>query len=132
MPSLPAECRALTLVALIATVAVACEDKAPAPPPLAAEAPQRPLMVVFSRDYCTPCQVMKPWVDEIARENPHIDVATVNVDRSKYERIGNYFKVSAVPSLLYASANGQVVRRTEGLAKKQQMAKALKELGWTE
>ncbi len=91
---------------------------------------ERPLMLVFSRDYCTPCQIMKPWVAEIATENPSVDVVTVNVDRKEFEHIGSFFKVSAVPSLVFAGANGHVVRRSNGLAKKEQIERALQELGW--
>lgn len=97
---------------------------------IAGTSASRPMMVEFSRDYCTPCQVMKPWVAEIADENPSVDVLTVNVDRKKYEHIGSFFKVTAVPSLLFVGPDGQVVRRSDGLANKEQMTKALRELGW--
>jgi thiol:disulfide interchange protein len=99
-------------------------------PPRAGETAARPMMVEFSRDYCTPCQVMKPWVAEIAIENSAVDVLSVNVDRKKYEHIGSFFHVTAVPSLIFVGADGQIIRRSEGLAKKEQMSNALRELGW--
>lgn len=138
----PPDSAIAALVALLATVALACDAKAPGASPPDKEAAaaaksgeaemahERPMMIVFSRDYCAPCQIMKPWVAEFASENPKIDVVTVNVDRKKYEHIGSFFKVTSVPSLVYAEADGRVVKRTNGLAKKQQMTKTLRELGW--
>ena len=128
-------------IILAASVGWGCSSRSSAPteevapadevtPNNPAESAMRPMMVEFSRDYCTPCQVMKPWVAEIANENPGVDVLTLNVDRKKYEHIGSFFKVTAVPSLLFIAADGQVLRRSEGLANKKQMTKALEELGW--
>jgi thiol-disulfide isomerase/thioredoxin len=94
------------------------------------ESADRPVMIVFSRDYCPPCQIMKPWVTEIAAENPNVDVVTLNVDRKKYEHFGSFFKVTAVPSLVFLEKDGRVVRRSGGLAKKEQMTQTLQELGW--
>jgi thiol-disulfide isomerase/thioredoxin len=144
MLAMPHDSVVSALVAGVALVVLACTADAPttsapadepgAMPTARAEktleTTERPMMVVFSRDYCTPCQVMKPWVAEIASENPSVDVVTVNVDRQEFEHFGSFFKVSAVPSLIFAEANGHVVRRSDGLAKKEQMARALRELGW--
>lgn len=90
----------------------------------------RPMMIEFSRDYCVPCQVMKPWIAEIAAEHPSVDVLTLNVDRKRYEHIGRHFQVSAVPSLIYLDADGQVLNRTDGLKTKAQMVQAMRKLGW--
>ncbi len=95
-----------------------------------AQTTDRPMLLVFSRDYCTPCQVMKPWIAELAEEVDTIDVVTLNVDRKKYEHLGGFFKISAVPTLLYLEADGHIARRTNGLAKKSQMRSVLQELRW--
>ncbi len=90
----------------------------------------RPMLLVFSRDYCAPCQVMKPWVEELSAETRGVDVVTVNVDRKAHEHIGAFFKISAVPTLIYLQGDGVIARRTDGLAKKAQMIAVLQELGW--
>ena len=87
-------------------------------------------MIVFSRDYCTPCRVMKPWVAEVAREHPSVDVAHVNVDRQKHAHLGQFFQVQAVPMLVFAEADGRVSARHDGLATKEQMTGTLRRLGW--
>lgn len=91
----------------------------------------KPMMIVFSRDYCTPCQVMKPWVDEIAKDhNTKLDVTIVNVDRKRYEHMGDFFKVSAVPMLVFVDSQGAIKERSLGLTAKKQMASTLRGLGW--
>jgi len=132
-------CGALVLV-LGLPGALGCDETTPkssapttkerAPEPPLANPTGRPMLLVFSRDYCTPCQVMKPWVSELAAAAPGVDVVTVNVDRQAHEHIGGFFKISAVPTLVYLQGNGDVARRTEGLAKKGQMLTVLRELGW--
>jgi thiol-disulfide isomerase/thioredoxin len=135
---------ACVLVATAAIAVLGCDAKTPsssAPTDeaestsgieKAAELGPRPMMIEFSRDYCTPCQVMKPWVTAIADENPNVDVLTLNVDRKRYEHIGSFFQVTAAPSLIFVRGDGHVVRRREGLRKKEQMTRALQELGWAD
>lgn len=141
---MPQRRSASALVASAAIAVLACDAKAPSTSAPADEikftsgiekvvdTDHRPMMIEFSRDYCTPCQVMKPWVTAIAEENPGVDVLTLNVDRKRNEHIGSFFQVTAVPSLVFVGGDGKVVRRDEGLRKKQQMTKALEELGWAE
>ncbi len=102
----------------------------PATADLSPMAGSAPILLVFSRDYCTPCQVMKPWLEELATELSRVDIVTVNVDRQKLEAIGSYFQVSAVPSLVYIEADGRIAKRTEGLARKPEMLSTMRELGW--
>lgn len=90
----------------------------------------RPLMVVFTRDYCTPCQVMKPWIGELAAQHPDVDVVTVNLDRKSNEHLGHYFQVSAVPQIVFVDGDGDIEKRFESLTGKERLARAFLELGW--
>ena len=137
---------ALVLAAVLGAAACNAEPKAEGPAarePVSEErrpsgggaakrsrADERPMMVVVSRDFCLPCRVMKPWLDEIARENPAIDVVTVNIDREQYEHVGRLLDIHAVPTLVFAEADGQVSERQEGLQKKPEMLATLRRLGW--
>lgn len=135
MRGLPHICFVITVLAF-ALGGLGCDDTTapkvgPATAPALANTASRPMLLVFSRDYCTPCQVMKPWVEELRAETRGVvDVVTVNVDRKAHEHIGAFFKISAVPTLIYLQSNGEVARRTDGLAKKTQMMAVMEELGW--
>lgn len=108
----------------------------PVPAPLAPETEPdtagRPMLIVFSRDYCTPCRVMKPWVAELASETPSVDIVSVNVDRQEHEHLGRFFHITAVPLLAFIDADGQVRARREGLASKREMTTMLRRFGWHE
>ena len=40
----------------------------------------RPVLLDFYADWCGPCQMVSPLVDEIAAENPQYLVGKINVD----------------------------------------------------
>lgn len=92
----------------------------------------RPMMVVFSRDYCAPCRIMEPWVQELAREHPSVDIVEVNVDREAQQHLGRFFQITAVPALVFLAPGGHVERRRNGVARKEEMVALLRSLGWAE
>ena len=92
----------------------------------------RPLLLVFTGDFCPPCRIMKPWIDEVSREQPGIAVARVNVDRKDNERFVTFFQVESVPTLVFASPSGEIEARRVGLMKKDDLVQSLRELGWTD
>ena len=44
---------------------------------------EKPVVVDFYADWCGPCQMMAPIIDELASENDNIKVGKVNVDDSQ-------------------------------------------------
>lgn len=90
------------------------------------------MMVFFTRDWCTPCQVMKPWLEEISAEHPELSVARVNLDRSDNQALGRFFRISAVPVLVFVDRQGEILARQEGTRSKKQMLRTLEELAWIE
>jgi thiol-disulfide isomerase/thioredoxin len=90
------------------------------------------MMVFFTRDWCTPCQVMKPWLEEIRAEHPEVAVAQVNLDRGGNEPLGRFFQISAVPVLVFVDKDGTIRERQEGTRSKKQMLGTLEKLTWLE
>ena len=131
------ECMTRMLLIALLTASCAEQSQPETEPPTAveSEAPapfgsssDRSMMIVFTSDYCPPCQVMKPWVDEVAREHPAIDVARVNIDRSKHEQLATFLQIDKVPTLVLTSADGDVRARRESLMTKVQLVQMLQEL----
>lgn len=96
------------------------------------ETAARPMMIVFSRDYCAACRVMDPWVDALAQEVLPVDVVHVNVDRMVHAHLGRFFQVMAVPAIAFVDAGGAILERREGLTTKPQMLATMRRLGWVE
>ena len=120
----------------LGTVAQTGEPRTPdaGPPPAPASPVQlgMPALIEFSRDACIPCQLMRPWVEELrARHAGDVAVIEVNIDRPENDSLGQFFKVAAVPLQVYLDAQGREVSRNTGLATLAQMEGELSRLRLT-
>lgn len=83
----------------------------------------QPVMVDFWAEWCTPCRVLAPTVEEIARENAgKLKVVKMNVD----ENINSpgLYNIRGIPTLLLFK-NGQVAEQIVGAVPKENIEKAL-------
>lgn len=76
------------------------------------------VLVDFYADWCRPCQMVAPVLEEIARETPGGKVVKVNVDDNR--ALASRYGIRSIPSLLVFK-DGQVVSEHVGLADKEQM-----------
>lgn len=75
------------------------------------------VLVDFWAEWCGPCKMLAPMLDEIATEQSgRMKVATVNVDQNP--ALAARFGIQSIPTLLYF-ANGEVRHQTVGVAGKQ-------------
>lgn len=80
-------------------------------------------LVDFYADWCGPCRMLGPIIDEIAAENPNIKVGKVNVDENM--ELANQFKVVSIP-LLVVIKDGEVVNKSLGVSPKEEILALLK------
>ena len=72
----------------------------------------KPVLVDFWAEWCVPCHMVSPLVEEIASENPDkLAVAKVNVDENP--DVTRRFGVMSIPSLILF-ANGEEKARVVG------------------
>ncbi len=69
------------------------------------------VLIDLYADWCGPCRMVSPIVDEIAEENPQYLVAKVNVD--KEPELASAFGVSSIP-MLVVMKNGEIVNSSIG------------------
>ena len=79
-------------------------------------------LVDFYADWCGPCRMVSPIVDEIAEEHPEYLVCKVNVDQEG--ELAAQFGVASIPTLVVMK-NGQVVTQSSGARPKAQILKLL-------
>jgi len=80
------------------------------------------VLIDFYADWCGPCRMVSPIVDEIAEEHPEYLVCKVNVDQEG--ELAAQFGVASIPTLVVMK-NGQVVTQSSGARPKAQILKLL-------
>ena len=79
---------------------------------------EKPVLIDFYAEWCGPCRMVAPGVEEIAREHPEYIVGKINV-YDEPELAGRY-GVFSIPTLV-AMKNGKVAHRITGARPKQQI-----------
>lgn len=81
------------------------------------------VLLDFYADWCGPCRMVSPLVDEIAEENPQYIVGKINVDSDP--ELAQAFGVMSIP-MLAIMKGGKVVNQAVGARPKADILAMLK------
>ena len=79
-------------------------------------------LVDFYADWCGPCKMVAPIVEEISREYENVTIGKVNVDESV--ELAMKFNVSSIPTII-AFKNGVEISRIIGYRPKAEIEKMI-------
>ena len=81
-------------------------------------ASEKPVLLDFYADWCGPCRMVSPLVDQIAEEREDVLVGKINVDEQ--QELAMEFGVASIPTLAVLK-DGKVVSQSAGARPKAQI-----------
>lgn len=79
-------------------------------------------IIDFYADWCMPCKMMSPVIDEIAEENDNIKVGKLNVDEAG--DLAAEYNVMSIPTIIIFK-NGKEEKRFVGVTSKENILNVL-------
>ena len=87
---------------------------------------EKVVLVDFYADWCGPCKMMAPVVEEISEElKDKVKVCKVNVDEN--QNLAAQYGIMSIPTLIFVK-NGKLEKTLVGLRNKQELVSIIKEL----
>lgn len=84
---------------------------------------EKAVLVDFYAEWCGPCKMLAPVIDQIAKENEDIKVAKINVDEA--QELAEKYGVMSIPTIVVIK-NGEEIKRQVGLASKTEILGMIK------
>ena len=75
----------------------------------------KPAIIDFYADWCGPCKMVAPILEELSNENP--DVIIYKVDTEVEQELSAVFQIRSIPSILFIPKDRQPIMQAGALPK---------------
>jgi thioredoxin 1 len=79
---------------------------------------EKRVLVDFNAEWCGPCKMMKPVLEEISQSNNDIKIVSINVDDE--DELASKYNISSIPCLVLIE-NGEEINRSIGLISRSEL-----------
>lgn len=83
-----------------------------------------PVLVDFNADWCGPCRMLRPILEELASDRAEYKIVSINIDEE--DELAEKYDVSSIPCLVVFK-NGKEVNRSIGLKPKDAITSMMEE-----
>ncbi len=80
------------------------------------------VLVDFFADWCGPCKMLGPVLEQLSEEKQEVTICKVNIDEN--EALAQEYQVQAIPNLIFFK-DGKKITRKMGFQKKQDLLQIL-------
>lgn len=84
-------------------------------------------LIDFYADWCGPCKILSPIIDELSEEFQGREVVIGKVNTGTNPKLAAFFKVKSIPTLIFIK-NRQVLERINGLVPKPNLQEMIEDL----
>lgn len=82
-----------------------------------------PVLVDFNADWCGPCRMLRPILDNIAQEKEDIKIVSINIDEE--DELAEEYQISSIPCLVLIK-DGKEINRHVGLIPQDEIERLVK------
>lgn len=76
---------------------------------------EKPAIIDFYADWCGPCKMVAPILEELSNENP--DITIYKVDTEVEQELSAVFRIRSIPSMLFIPMDAQPIMQAGALPK---------------
>lgn len=77
----------------------------------------------FYADWCGPCQMLKPILEQIEAEHPEVEFEAINIDEQ--QELAEKYSVMSIPTLVVLDDDGEIRETLVGLRSKTEIEKVI-------
>ena len=82
-----------------------------------------PVLVDFNAEWCGPCKMLEPILNEVAKETENTKIVSINIDDE--DELAEKYEVTSIPCLVYFK-DGKEEKRNIGLIPKSDLEEFIK------